>query len=113
IPEIRIDQRLFASEIRVFRWIDVFVFARFGVSVVEDNDSALNMAVMIDAFIAARAARTLVHRRGGPPEAAATRQVRLGSRVTDQQIIRRAANGGSIDPGFGCEVHPCYRQVIS
>src|SRR5258707_504013 len=69
IPEIRIDQRFFASEIRVFRRIDVFVLARFGVSVVEDDDSALKMAVMIDALIAARAARTLVHGRRGPPEA--------------------------------------------
>src|SRR5262245_4608573 len=83
-------------------------------AIVEDRDACTLVSVRIDSLIPSAAdARILLHAGRRPPEAAAPHQVRLGHRVADGQIFRRAENGGAFEPGPGAKVDSGNRQVVS
>ena len=75
IPEARIDQRSWPIVVGVDRRVDIPIFARFSVTVVEDDDACAEVANGINAFKLAARIYTIgginIHAGGGPPQTAA------------------------------------------
>ena len=116
IPIPRIDECLRVSIRRVGGRVDVLIFARLGVPVVEGNDSHSKMPLWFNPLVSWK--RTLLHdcrihaRRLPPKTAAPRRRAAVRFLIADDEIVRGTDDAGPLEVIVDMKLHPANSDVF-